>query len=74
VFNQAGIPFLYFGVEDHPGYHQPSDDYSAITPDFYVRAADTVVMAVRAADAQLPAIFALRRAPEAPAPTEGLPE
>jgi Peptidase family M28 len=74
VFHQAGIPFLYFGVEDHPGYHQPGDDFAAITPDFFVRAADTLVNVTRAADAGLPEIFALRREPAELAPTEGLPE
>jgi hypothetical protein len=24
-FGDAGIPFLYFGVEDHPDYHKPTD-------------------------------------------------
>lgn len=61
VFHAAGIPFLYFGVEDHPGYHQPTDDFSSITPDFYVRAADTLAMIVRAADADLATIAAKRR-------------
>jgi Zn-dependent M28 family amino/carboxypeptidase len=42
-FHQAGIPFLYFGVEDHPGYHQPSDVFEDITPDFYVEAVETVL-------------------------------
>lgn len=79
VFHAAGIPFLYFGVEDHAGYHKPTDDFSAITPDFFVRAADTLVSVVLAADAQLPQIHGLRRepdAPTAPAPlqNEGLPE
>ncbi len=74
VFHQAGIPFLYFGVEDHPGYHQPSDDFSAITPDFYVRAADTLVMIARTADARLPEIMVLRRAPAEPVQPEGTPE
>ena len=50
-FHKAGIPFLYFGVEDHEGYHQPSDDYVNITHDFFVRSGDTLVMAARAADA-----------------------
>lgn len=63
VFHEAGIPFLYFGVEDHPGYHKPSDDFSEITPDFYVRAVDTIVDVVRAADASLMVIAALRRQP-----------
>jgi Zn-dependent M28 family amino/carboxypeptidase len=64
VFHQLGIPFLYFGVEDHPGYHQPTDDFSAITPDFYVRAGDTVAQVITAADRQLGDIAPLR----APAP------
>tara|TARA_R110002051_G_scaffold27814_1_gene66586 strand:+ start:2404 stop:3402 length:999 start_codon:yes stop_codon:yes gene_type:complete len=55
-FHEAGIPFLYFGVEDHPGYHHPSDDYSEITPDFFARAGDTLVMAALAADAKLESI------------------
>ena len=24
-FHDAGIPFVYFGVEDHPDYHKPTD-------------------------------------------------
>lgn len=75
VFHQAGIPFLYLGVEDHPGYHQPTDDFEALTLDFYVRAADTVVNVVNAADGILPEIFAQRRAPAPPpSKTEGTPE
>ncbi len=34
-FHRAGIPFLYFGDEDHPGYHKPTDDFKDITPEFY---------------------------------------
>jgi Zn-dependent M28 family amino/carboxypeptidase len=45
-FHQAGIPFLYFGVEDHPGYHAPSDTWDAITPGFYVEAIETILDAV----------------------------
>jgi len=53
VFHAAGIPFLYFGVEDHPGYHQPTDDASEITPAFYIRAASAVIMAVEVLDRNL---------------------
>lgn len=75
VFHQAGIPFLYFGVEDHPGYHHPSDDFEALTLDFYVRAADTLVNIINAADGILPEIFAARRAPAPPpSQTEGTSE
>ena len=53
AFYEAGIPFLYFGVEDHPGYHKPTDDFEKIPADFFVRSADTLVMAAIAADRQL---------------------
>ncbi|MEQ8706496.1 MAG: M28 family peptidase [Phaeodactylibacter sp.] len=34
-FHKKGVPFLYFGVEDHPDYHQPTDDTERIMPEFY---------------------------------------
>lgn len=34
-FYKNNIPFLYFGVEDHTGYHKPSDEFQYINPDFY---------------------------------------
>jgi hypothetical protein len=49
-FHQAGIPFIYFGVEDHPGYHTPADTYEAITPDFYLGAVETVLDFILLAD------------------------
>lgn len=55
-FHQAGIPFLYLGVEDHPGYHSPSDDYDKITRDFFLRSTDTIISLVRVADEHLPGI------------------
>ena len=55
-FHGAGIPFVYFGVEDHPDYHQPTDDFERIEPAFFVRAARTVLSAAIALDrAGLPA-------------------
>jgi len=53
AFLEAGIPALYFGVEDHPDYHQPTDDFDKIPPAFFVHSADTLVMTVMAADQQL---------------------
>lgn len=35
AFHEAGIPFIYFGVEDHPDYHTPRDTYERIQPDFF---------------------------------------
>jgi Zn-dependent M28 family amino/carboxypeptidase len=54
AFKQAGIPFVYFGVEDHKDYHKPTDDFETITQDFFVHAAETILDAVRALDADLP--------------------
>lgn len=34
-FHKANIPFLYFGNEDHAGYHKPTDIFEKITPKFY---------------------------------------
>jgi Zn-dependent M28 family amino/carboxypeptidase len=50
AFHRAGIPFLYFGVEDHPDYHRPTDELSGIQPGFYPRAVRTVLTAVRLLD------------------------
>ena len=61
-FNRAGIPFLYFGVEDHPGYHHPSDEYQFITPDFYVNAIETVLDVLLGLDRELEPVMAGRRA------------
>jgi hypothetical protein len=35
VFHQAGIPFIYFGVEDHRDYHKPTDTADRIDPAFF---------------------------------------
>ena len=53
-FHSAGIPFVYFGVEDHQDYHQPSDDPETITPAFFGRAVAAIYLALRALDARLP--------------------
>ncbi|MBI3569044.1 MAG: M28 family peptidase [Gemmatimonadetes bacterium] len=60
-FHAHGIPFVYFGVEDHPDYHQPSDEFSRIEPGFFVRSARTVAEFVRRLDAGLDAVAAVRR-------------
>jgi len=52
-FHQAGVPFLYFGVEDHPDYHQPTDTADGIQPDFHAAATETVLRVLEAADRAL---------------------
>lgn len=56
AFHDAGIPFLYFGVEDHEDYHRPTDTFENIDTDFLVRAVETVRRAVAALDAELGSI------------------
>jgi Zn-dependent M28 family amino/carboxypeptidase len=42
-FHAAGIPFLYFGVEDHADYHKPGDTFEHINQAFYARVASLLV-------------------------------
>lgn len=56
-FHQKGIPFIYFGVEDHPHYHQPTDTFENINPEFYVEAVKTIMEFMRFADMNLDAII-----------------
>jgi hypothetical protein len=55
AFHKAGVPFVYFGVEDHKDYHKPTDDFDTLTRDFFVGAAETVLSAIGALDADLEA-------------------
>jgi len=34
--HEQGIPFIYFGVEDHPYYHDPEDTFDKIPQDFFI--------------------------------------
>lgn len=36
AFFKAGVPFLYLGVNYHPDYHRPSDDFDHITPSVFI--------------------------------------
>ena len=53
-FHAAGFPFVYFGVEDHPDYHRPTDDVERVNPEEFVNAVRTILMAIRALDEALP--------------------
>ena len=59
-FHQAGIPFIYFGVEDEAQHHKATDDADTMTKEFFVGAANTILAAVRAFDANLEAIAGRR--------------
>jgi Zn-dependent M28 family amino/carboxypeptidase len=53
AFAEKGVPWVYFGVEDHPEYHKPTDDFATVPQDFFKRAVTTVVAATRALDDDL---------------------
>lgn len=50
AFHKVQIPFLYFGVEDHPDYHHPSDEFANIDPAFYLRAVQFTIDAIEQLD------------------------
>lgn len=49
-FLKKGIPFLYFGVEDHEDYHKSTDDYENIQPDFYVLSVENIISVFESID------------------------
>ena len=51
-FHDIGVPFLYFGVEDHEDVHHPTDTADRIDEAFYRNSAETVLSALLAADQQ----------------------
>lgn len=50
AFHARGIPFIYFGEEDHPDYHRPTDDAERLMPAFFAGAVATIHDALRALD------------------------
>ena len=48
AFHRKGIPFIYFGVEDHAWYHTADDTFDKVTREFAVGAAETVIKAIKA--------------------------
>ena len=49
-FHRAGIPFIYFGVEDHEHYHRPTDTFETIPQEFYKQSVQVILNAVLALD------------------------
>ena len=60
AFHARGVPFLYFGVEDHADYHRATDDADAIDPGFYAGAVEAIWSAVRALDRSHASLAAAR--------------
>jgi hypothetical protein len=53
AFFDKKVPHLYFGVEDHADYHQPSDEFARIHPTFYVDTVNLLLKALLALDREL---------------------
>ncbi len=53
AFFNAQVPFLYLGVNYHPDYHRPSDDFERITPSVFQSAVELSYSAFRALDQSL---------------------
>lgn len=53
AFYRAQIPFLYLGVNYHPDYHRPSDDFERITPSVFISATELSIASFHALDRAL---------------------
>jgi len=53
AFRDAHVPFLYFGVEDHADYHQPTDTADKIDSRFFGDVADMIIDTLVTLDARL---------------------
>ncbi len=51
-FATKKIPFMYFGVEDHPDYHKPGDKIGHIEPGFYYHCVQTIAEFLKRLDSQ----------------------
>jgi hypothetical protein len=53
VFHEEGIPFVYFGVEDHEDYHRATDEFGRVDPTFFVNAIRTILAGALSLDEHL---------------------
>jgi len=60
-FHRAGIPFVYFGVEDHPHYHQTTNEFETIPLARYHAAVQLAVNTAHILDDNLDAIAKPRK-------------
>ncbi len=45
-FHEKGIPFIYFGVEDHEHYHKATDEFKTIPQEFYKKSVQLILNAI----------------------------
>lgn len=60
VFHTEGIPWICFGVEDHPDYHRPTDDVERVDAARFIGAARTIADFVRRLDQSLDTVVPVR--------------
>jgi len=53
IFNSYDIPFIYFGVSDHPDYHRPTDTFDRINHPFFINYIHFIVDFITVADSDL---------------------
>lgn len=53
-FHAKGIPFLYFGVDDHEDYHKPTDSVDRIDPEFYTKATELILQVLLLIEHDIP--------------------
>lgn len=51
-FHKAKIPYLYFGVEDHPDYHKATDTYDKVDKHFYYQVCNMIRETIAVLDKQ----------------------
>lgn len=49
-FHKHGIPFIYFGVEDHADYHRSTDTFDKIDTEFYANVVQLILDFVKETD------------------------
>ncbi len=54
IFHQQGVPFIYFGVPDHPDYHSERDTAEKVDIDFYHQVVESVRVFLHLLDVDLP--------------------
>ncbi len=61
AFDHASIPYIHFGVEEHPDYHRPGDKVFHVQPDFYYYNVRLAAQMVRLIDASADSIVKFKR-------------
>jgi Zn-dependent M28 family amino/carboxypeptidase len=62
AFHTEGIPWICFGVEDHPDYHRPTDDVERVDAARFIGAARTIADFLHRLDQSLDTVVPVRSA------------